>query len=328
VKKVLLTGGAGFMGHHFAEHLLRHTDYDLIFLDRLDTSGNLNRITQTSEWEKGKTRCKWIWHDLRAPINSQLMAQIGRVDMVVHLAAATHVDRSITDPLSFVYDNVVGTANLLEYARATQPDRFFYFSTDEVFGPAPEGTAYKEWDRYKSANPYAATKAGAEELCIAYQNTYKMPIIITHCMNIFGERQHPEKFIPNTIAKVRDGKRVQIHANADRTKSGSRFYIHARNVADALLHLIPRGIPGEKYNIVGEREVDNLAMAQFIAQVQGKTLDFEMLDFHSQRPGHDLRYALDGSRMAEMGWAPPISFETSLERTINWTLAHPEWLLE
>jgi len=316
------------MGHHFAEHMLRHTSYDLIFLDRLDTSGNLNRIAEISDWDKNKTRCKWIWHDLRAPLSSQLIAQLGRVDMIIHLAAATHVDRSITDPLSFVYDNVVGTANLLEYARITQPDRFFYFSTDEVFGPAPEGVAYKEWDRYKSANPYAASKAGAEELCIAYQNTYKLPIIITHCMNIFGERQHPEKFIPNTIVKVRDGKKVQIHANADRTKAGSRFYIHARNVADGLLHLVPRGIPGEKYNIVGEREVDNLAMAQFIAQVQGKELHYEMLDFHSQRPGHDLRYALDGSRMAAMGWKPPVSFEASLERTINWTLAHPRWLLQ
>jgi dTDP-glucose 4,6-dehydratase len=132
---ILLTGGAGFIGHHVAEHLLRNSDDSLVFLDRLDCSGNLNRLTEIAGWQKHKSRCRWIFHDLKAPISSQLAAQIGKVDSILHMAASTHVDRSITDPVSFVYDNVIGTAHLLEYARQAEPRKLLYFSTDEVFGP-------------------------------------------------------------------------------------------------------------------------------------------------------------------------------------------------
>jgi len=235
----------------------------------------------------------------------------------------------------------VGTANVLDYCRAVEPQRIVYFSTDEVFGPAADPdhippfrshsptnrVAYREWDRYRSANPYAATKAGAEELCLAYENTYKLPILITHCMNVIGERQSPEKYVPNTIAKVRDGRLVTVHADKTRTKAGSRFYIHARNVADAVLTVVQKGTPGDKFNIVGEAECDNLRLAQMIAEVVGRPLQYEMVDFHSSRPGHDLRYALDGSKLAAMGWKPPVSFEQSLDRVVRWTLAHPRWLL-
>jgi dTDP-glucose 4,6-dehydratase len=165
--RVLLTGGAGFIGHHVAEHLLRKTDHEVVFLDRLDLSGNLNRIVEIEGWNTHRARCKWVFHDLRASLLS-VCKQIGKIDVVLHLAASTHVDRSIVDPLTFVYDNVVGTANLLEFGRSQDGlHSFCYFSTDEVFGPAPPGVAYKEWDRYKSGNPYSATQAGGEELCRA-----------------------------------------------------------------------------------------------------------------------------------------------------------------
>ena len=320
--KILVTGAAGFIGHHLVARLLTQ-DNEITILDRLDHSGNLNRLAEIGAI--GNVR--FAYHDLRAGINSQLAAQLGRQDWIVHMAAATHVDRSISDPMSFVQDNVVSTCNILEYAKQVQ-SRFLYFSTDEVFGPAPSGVRYKEDDRYHSTNPYAATKAGAEELCVAYHNTYKLPVIITHTMNVFGQRQHPEKFIPNTIVKVRDGKTVTIHADASRTKAGSRFYIHAQSVADAVCFLFDHGKAGEKYNIVGEREVDNLELAQLIAKYVGKTLKYEMVDFHSQRPGHDLRYALDGYKMAKMGWRPPSTFEDSLMQTVRWTLASPKWLLD
>lgn len=322
----MLTGGAGFIGHHVAEHLLRNTDAELVFVDRLDMSGNLNRLVEIAGWEEHRKRCKWIYHDLKAEINSHLRAQIGKVDAILHLAAGTHVDRSITNPLEFVYDNVVGTAHILEYARNTDIQQMVYFSTDEVFGPAPPGTAYKEWDRYNSGNPYSATKAGAEELCLAYHNTYKLPVRITHCMNIFGERQHPEKFIPMTIKNVRDGNKVFIHSDHTKIVSGSRFYIHARNVANAVSFVMANGKDGDKYNIVGEKEVTNLDLAKLIAEIQGKPLDYEMVDFHSARPGHDLRYALDGGKMAEMGWTPPVTFENSIERVVKWTLGNTSWL--
>lgn len=326
--RALITGGAGFIGHHLVEHLLRHTDWELVLLDRLDCSGNLNRLVEIKDWDKHhRKRVIFKHHDLRAPVHEQLAKQLGPIDVVLHLAAGTHVDRSISDPLSFVWDNVVGTAHLLEYARLVQPEKFLYFSTDEVFGPAPAGHAFKEWDRYKSGNPYAATKAGAEELCVSYANTFRLPIMVTHTMNVLGERQHPEKMVPMTIKKVRDGDMVTIHSDKTRTKAGSRFYIHARNVADAVLFVLDKGTAGEKYNIVGEAEVDNLQLARAIAEVQGLPLHHEMVDFHSSRPGHDLRYALDGSKLAEMGWKPPVSFEKSLERVVRWSLEHPHWLL-
>ncbi len=326
-KILLLTGAAGFVGHHVADHVLRNTDWDIVFLDRLDFSGNLNRIAEIKDFEKHKTRCRWVYHDLKAEISKQLSAQIGFVDYIIHLAASTHVDRSIDDPLLFIRDNVLGTAHLLEFARTRAIRQFVHFSTDEVFGAAPEGVRFKEWDRYKSGNPYAASKAGAEELCIAYHNTYDLPVRIAKCMNIFGQRQHPEKFIPMTIANVRDGKKVIIHANKDKTKAGSRFYIHARNVADALLFIIERGQHGEKYNIVGERETSNLELAQFIARTQGRELNYEMVDFHSARPGHDMRYALDGDLLKSMGWVLKVPFERSLRETITWTLDNPRWLV-
>lgn len=320
--KVLLTGGAGFIGHHVVDDILRNTDWELTLIDRLDCSGNLNRL---SEVGCPNERVRFFYHDLRASFSDQICAQLGEHDYILHLAAGTHVDRSIADPLSFVFENVVATCNLLEYARKGC-ERFLYFSTDEVFGPAPEGVRYKEWDRYKSGNPYAATKAGGEELALAFQNTYGVPVIVTHTMNVFGERQHPEKFIPSTIQKVRDGGVVTIHANRDCTKAGSRFYIHAQHVASAVRFVLEHGTPGDKYNIVGEKEVSNLTLAHEVAKTVGKPLHFEMVDFHSARPGHDLRYALDGSKLAEMGWTPPATFEESLRKTVDWTLRNERWL--
>ena len=252
---VLVTGGAGFIGHHVVQHLLEKTDYDVVSLDRLDISGDINRLADVVKKDPGwKSRLRVVWHDLKAPLNELVCAKIGDVSYVLHLAASSHVDRSIEDPMSFVMDNVVGTCNILDYARVKLRDSlrlFLYFSTDEVFGPAPSSTRYKENDRYNSGNPYAASKAGGEELCVAYENTYGMPIAITHTMNVFGIRQHPEKFIPLVIRSVRDGKGITIHADSTCTIPGSRFYVSAEDVADAVLFLMKNAKSGEKYNIVG-----------------------------------------------------------------------------
>ena len=237
-KRVLLTGGAGFIGHHVVEELLAKTNYEIVCLDRLDTSGNLNRLAEILETNPGaRSRLKVVWHDLKAPLNEMVRKQIGPINYVLHLAAGSHVDRSIDYPMEFIMDNVVGTANILDYSREHLKDSldlFLYFSTDEVFGPAPEGVYYKEDDRYRSGNPYAASKAGAEELCIAYENTYKMPIVVTHTMNVFGLRQHPEKFIPMIIKRVRDGEKLFVHSNKECTEAGSRHYIHAVDVSNAV----------------------------------------------------------------------------------------------
>tara|TARA_Y100001937_G_scaffold87567_1_gene118514 strand:+ start:107 stop:1132 length:1026 start_codon:yes stop_codon:yes gene_type:complete len=338
MKRALITGGAGFIAHHLIDYILKTTDWEIITLDRLDYSGNLNRLhdimlTFDSSVRK---RVKIVHHDLRAELNPLVRSEIGKIDYILHLAAGSHVDRSIDYPMEFVLDNVVGTCNILEFARyQLNLERFVYFSTDEVFGPAPSGIKYKENDRYNSTNPYSATKAGGEELAVAYQNTYNLPVYITHTMNVFGERQHPEKFIPMCIKRARDGETITIHSDVTRTIAGSRHYIHAEDVSSAVLFLLKykgtfKSTWGNakcpKFNIVGSEELNNLELAQIIADTQGKELLYEMVDFHSSRPGHDLRYALDGNKMKELGWEPVKSVRDRIEDVTKWTLENQRWI--
>ena len=343
MKKILITGGAGFIGHHFINYILSNTDWNITSIDRLDFSGNLNRLTDIIEehnnTNSAKKRLKILFHDLRAELNEYIAKDLGEFDFIVHMAASSHVDRSIEDPLSFVMDNVVATCNILNFAKKNKNlNKFIYFSTDEVFGPAPEGINYKERDRYNSTNPYSATKAGGEELAVAFQNTYNMPILITHTMNVFGERQHPEKFIPMTIRNVKENKDVNIHSNAEKTKAGSRHYIHAEDVSNGVLFLLEKkyddlktnldfgGAKCPKFNIVGPVELDNLELAQEIAKAQNKNLNYKFVDFHSARPGHDLRYALDGSLMRDLGWTPKKNVFERIKDVVNWTLNNNQWL--
>ena len=338
MKRALITGGAGFIAHHLIGQILERTDWEIVSLDRLDYSGNLNRLHDlmlTFDPEVRK-RVKIVHHDLKAELNPLVRSEVGNVDYIIHLAAGSHVDRSIDYPMEFVMDNVVGSVNILEFARTQKNlERFVYFSTDEVFGPAPDGIKYKENDRYNSTNPYSATKAAAEEIAVAYENTYGLPIYITHTMNVFGERQHPEKFIPMCIKKTRDGESVTIHSDSTKTIPGSRHYIHAEDVADAVLFLLDYegefettwgGAKCPKFNIVGSEELNNLDLATIIAEAQGKELKYEMVDFHSSRPGHDLRYALDGDKMKKLGWEPAKSVRERIAEVTKWTLDNERWI--
>ena len=325
MNKILVTGGAGFVGHHFVEHVLKNTDWEVIVVDKLGFSSyGYDRLRDISVFDDKRVHI--VNHDFRLPCPDGVLREVEGARWMVHMAAESHVDRSIDDPVPFIHANVLGTHNALFAARSIGVERFVYFSTDEVFGPAPEGKEFQEWERYKSSNPYAATKAGGEELSLAYHNTYGIPIIITHSMNIFGERQHPEKFIPMAIRKIRDGEELVIHSSADKKYAASRFWVHARNVSDALLFLIYEAEVGNKYNIVGEVEMNVLTLAQHIAAQMDKPLHYKMTDFHSTRPGHDMRYALDGKKLERMGYTYPLRFMESLEKTVDWSLDHPEWL--
>jgi len=342
-KRVLITGGAGFIGHHIIDLFLKKTDWEIISLDRLDYSGNLNRLDNVVRQypPEVRKRVKIVWHDLKAEIAEINRNLIGDVDIILHLAASSHVDRSISHPMEFVMDNTIGTVHMLNYARTQKNlERFIYFSTDEIFGIAPPGVAYKERDRYNSTNPYSASKAAAEEFCVAYENTYKLPIFITHTMNVFGERQHPEKFIPMCIRKIRDGEKIFIHSDSTKTIPGSRFYIHGKDVAEAMYFLLNLneeqlksiytpdfgGAKCPKFNVVGKEEIDNLQLVKYIAGAVGKEPVYELIDFHTSRPGHDLRYALSGDYMRELGWEPRLTLKERIKEVVDWSLTNKEWI--
>lgn len=350
--RVLLTGAGGFVGHHTLEHLLVSTDWDVVVTDSFRHAGKTDRIREVLDSHPTELSRVLVYsHDLTVPISAQGAEFIGPVDAIISMASESHVDRSISDPVPFIQNNVNLVLNLLEFQRTYNPNAIFLqVSTDEVYGPAPEGHNHSEWEPHLPSNPYSASKSAQEQIAFSYWRTFGVPLILTSTMNIIGERQDPEKYVPMLIHRIRNEETVTIHASP-KGQPGSRFYLHARNQADALLYLvrthlerdffdrIPDWVDGEsltyspgclrppKYNIVGEKEIDNLQLAQLVAEYVGKDLKYELVDFHSQRPGHDLRYALDGSKIARLGWKAPIPLEDSLRKTVEWSLNHPEWLL-
>lgn len=312
MKRVLLTGGAGFIGAHIVEHLHKNTDFEIVILDRLTYAGNLERLAQF----RGDPRIQCVFHDFRGEFSSATLYSLGKIDYIIHNGAETHVDSSLVDPALFVHSNVIGTMNVLEAARKLNVERFILVSTDEVHGPAPAGVDFTEEAEIRPSNPYSASKASAEALSFAWWKSFNVPVVRTRTMNIFGERQHPEKFIPMCIRKILVGETVTIHGN--RQQIGSRKWLHARNQADALLFLLTHGEVGETYHIAGV-EKSNFEMASLIASAVGKKLDYRLLDFHSARPGHDLRYSLDDTKLRNLGWEPPVQFADSIERMVEWT---------
>ena len=326
---ILITGGCGFIGSHFVEHILKNTDWNIIIVDKLNyASMGMERIRDIG----GLTnpRIKLFTVDLQHGFTIGMLKEIGtNIKYIVHMAAETHVDNSIADPVEFIHNNVMSTVHMLEFARkCSELSIFFYFSTDEVYGPALDGKLYSEDERHNPTNPYSASKSSAEQICVAYHNTYNIPVMRINVMNAFGERQHVEKFIPKVIRQIMLGETVYIHSYPDKIVSGTRFYIHARNIAHGVLFLIKNGIVGESYNLTGESEVSNLDMAKIISETMGAELKHELVDFHSSRPGHDLRYGLDGSKIKKLGWVMPVGFDVSIRKTIKWTLDNKKWLEE
>lgn len=313
------------VGSNVLSHFLKNTDHEIVCLCSWKHRGLPRRILDDANYQANADRVRVVTHDLVSPLTEDVKFLIGKPDIILNIASESHVDRSITDPVSFIKNNVDLVLNMLEFAREVKPKLFLQFSTDEVFGQAPIGMNHTEWSPIIPSNPYSASKAAQEAIAISYWRTYGVPVIITNTMNVFAQNQDFEKFIPLCVKKILKEEVLSIHSYPDKKTAGSRFYIHARNVAAAILHIMDN-IPAkmypevdrpERFNIVGEKEVDNLTLAQMIAGFLGKPLKYELTDFHSSRPGHDCRYALDGTRLAEAGWAPAVSFEESLEATVK-----------
>lgn len=318
--RVLITGAAGFIGSHAARYFARHyPEWELLTLDRLNYAAALNRL------EEVRGRIKIILHDLRAPITDYVAQQLGELDYILHFAAETHVDKSMVDPQPFVESNIIGTYNLLEYARQYQPRlrMFFMVSTDESYGPAPQGIDHTEEAPHRPSNPYSASKAAAEDLAYAWNHSMGVPVIITNTMNNIGEMQHPEKFVPKIIRSIYTQQVIPVHGSPD--EPGSRKYLYAGEHAAAIDFLMSAGRRGERYNVVGAEEISNLDMVRRVEKITGREAKIRFVDFHSTRPGHDKRYSLDGSKLSALGWRPTVGIDDALRVMCGFYVGREDW---
>jgi len=348
-KRLLLTGIGGFIGHHVALWILEHTDWDVVGFDSWNPAhkGDKLRICTKLQMYIRQGRLKLHEVDLAVPFSPETMNVImeREVEMghrrekgfnyIINMASDSHVTRSVRDPRTCWKNNTQLIINMLELFREVRCEKFVQISTDEVYGDAGwEGEGHPEWDTIKPSNPYSASKAAQEALSVAYWRTYEAPICITNTMNVIGERQDPEKFLPKVISKIMAGETVSIHSDSEE-RVASRVWLDAKNVGAALLHILDlpfnrynQGKGSElptRYNIVGETEKNVLEMAQLIARIMGRELKYELVRGDEDRPGYDRRYALDGRKLRDTGFQYPFQFEETIERVVKWNLKHPEW---
>jgi len=336
-KTLLLTGIGGSIGIHTLSQIMKNTDWDVVGIDSFSHRGWCDRVAHHLKSHPDDVpRVRIIQHDLAAPFSDLEKKKIGQIDYIINMASLSDVEASIQEPAPFVLNNVALVLNMLEFAREFKPKAFIQISTDEVYGPTNgKDQGYKEWDAQVPSNPYAASKAAQESIAISYWRAYGVPLIITNTMNNFGEMQSASKFpvmIQKAIAK---GQEITIHGN-EKGEIGSRSYIHSQNFANALIFLLKNcpphlHIPGEidkpdRYHIAGEKQLDNLELAQLIAKLMNKELKYKIINFHSARPGHDPHYGLNDDKLKSLGWKAPVSFEESLKNTIQWQQENPEWI--
>ena len=337
-KRLLLTGVGGSIAYHTMTHIFHNTDWEIVGVDSFRHKGWCDRVEEClrshPEWTN---RLTVITHDLTAPFSELTKKRIGHIDYIISMASLSDVEASLLDPVPFCKNNVDIVLNLLEYAREVKPKIFVQISTDEVYGPTTgKNDGYKEWATMIPSNPYAASKAAQEVFCIGWWRSYGVPLIITNTMNNFGEMQQPSKY-PVMIQKwLASGQKIKINSIGE--EIGSRSYIHSRNFADALIFLIRNITPSihepgkvdlpDKFHIAGDRQLDNRELVELIADLMGKKEDYEyeLVDVHSTRPGHDPHYGLNAEKIKECGWRSPLSFEESLANTIKWQTEHPEWI--
>jgi dTDP-glucose 4,6-dehydratase len=333
---ILITGGAGFIGSNFIRYILDSTDYQVINVDKLTYAGNLDSLSDLN----GNNSYIFELADICNKKELSRLFDKYRPDKVMHLAAESHVDRSIDSPMEFINTNILGTYVLLEVSRnywmkldddKKNKFRFHHISTDEVYGSLAKDDLFTELSPYKPSSPYSASKSSSDHLVRAWYLTYGLPILITNCSNNYGPYQFPEKLIPVIILNALNGKKLPIYGDGNQV----RDWLYVEDHAIALLTVIEKGSIGETYNIGGSNEKTNLEVVKEICEILDELMPsklkdiisyVDLIEFVSDRPGHDVRYAIDASKInKELNWSPSETFETGLRKTVEWYLANKEW---
>ena len=330
-KHILITGGAGFIGSHVVRLFVnKYPDHKIINLDKLTYAGNLENLRDIED----KPNYEFVKGDI---VDAEFIEELfgeWKFDSVIHLAAESHVDRSIANPMEFIQTNIIGTLNLLEGALTEWHNNFtdklfYHISTDEVYGSLGDEGLFTEQTPYDPRSPYSASKASSDHLVRAYFHTYKLPVVISNCSNNYGAYQFPEKLIPLSIYNIKNNKPIPIYGKGENIRDWLFVEDHAKSI-DLILH---KGKTGETYNIGGNNEWRNIDLIHLLCDIMDKKLNRpegeskKLITFVKDRAGHDLRYAIDSSKLKnELDWEPSVMFEEGLEKTVDWYLSNEQWL--
>ncbi len=332
MKTILITGGAGFIGSHVVRLFVnKYSDYKIVNLDKLTYAGNLANLKDI----EARPNYEFVKADIVDAAGMPKLFEERQFDGVIHLAAESHVDRSISNPTEFVFTNVIGTVNLLNAARhiwsgGAEGKRFYHISTDEVYGALKmDGGMFTESTRYDPHSPYSASKASSDHFVRAYHDTFGLPMVVSNCSNNYGSYQFPEKLIPLFINNIRNNKLLPVYGKGENIRDWLWVEDHARAI-DLIFH---RGVNGETYNIGGHNEWKNIDLIRVMCRIMDRKLgrtegsSEKLITYVKDRAGHDLRYAIDSSKLQkDLGWLPSLQFEEGIEKTIDWYLENEEWL--
>ena len=329
-KKIIITGGAGFIGSHVVRHFVtKYPEYTIINLDKLTYAGNLENLKDIET----ASNYSFIQLDIVDSVAIQTFFEKEQPDAIIHLAAESHVDRSISNPMEFVMTNVIGTTNLLNAAKHIWGNRkdvlFYHVSTDEVYGTLGEKGKFTESTPYSPNSPYSASKASSDHLVRAYYETYHIPVKISNCSNNYGSHHFPEKLIPLFINNIKNNKPLPVYGKGDNIRDWLFVEDHAKAI-DVIFH---DGKVGDTYNIGGNNEWKNIDLIKLLCKIMDSKLNREtgtsekLISYVTDRAGHDFRYAIDSSKlMSQLGWMPSVTFEEGLEKTVDWFLTNENWL--